>query len=91
MSIQPVCFIEKDGSYLCAQSKKRKHANKDNWICIGGKFLKVKTGVLPIREVLGRQDLAYYWRYSGIDTFVSDRWETDICKVFTSVTFQAGL
>jgi 8-oxo-dGTP diphosphatase len=94
MKYTTVCYIEKDGSYLMLHRvKKENDANKDKWIGIGGKFL---NGESPedclLREVLEETGLSLNsWRYRGIVTFVSDRWETEYMHVFTSDDFSGRL
>ena len=73
--------------------KKENDANRDKWIGIGGKFL---DGESPedcvLREVYEETGLTLKsWRYRGIVTFVSDRWETEYMHIFTSDSFSGSL
>ncbi len=89
-----LCYIEKDGKYLMLHRiKKENDANRDKWIGIGGKFLE---GESPedclLREVLEETGLTLLsWRYRGIVTFVSDRWEGEYMHIFTSDSFSGRL
>jgi 8-oxo-dGTP diphosphatase len=89
-----LCYIEKNGKYLMLHRiKKENDANRDKWIGIGGKFLE---GESPedclMREVLEETGLTLLsWRYRGIVTFVSDRWEGEYMHIFTSDRFSGRL
>ena len=94
MKYTTVCYIEKDDSYLMLHRiKKENDANRDKWIGIGGKFL---DGESPedcvLREAYEETGLTLKsWRYRGIVTFVSDRWETEYMHIFTSDSFSGSL
>lgn len=94
MKYTTVCYIEKDDSYLMLHRIKNENdANHDKWIGIGGKFL---DGESPedcvLREVYEETGLTLKsWRYRGIVTFVSDRWETEYMHIFTSDSFSGSL
>lgn len=85
-----LCYIEQDDKYLMLHRvKKENDANKDKWIGIGGKF---EDGESPedcvLREVLEETGLTLTdYRYRGIVTFVSDRWETEYMHLFTASGF----
>ena len=73
--------------------KKELDANRDKWIGIGGKFLE---GESPeeclLREVKEETGLTLTdWRYRGIVTFVSDRWEGEYMHLFTAHNWQGEL
>lgn len=80
-----LCYLFKDGRYLMLHRTKKEHdANRDKWIGIGGKF---EEGESPEdcmrREVLEETGLSVTcFRYSGIVTFVSDRWEGEFMHLF---------
>ena len=82
-----LCYIEKDGAYLMLHRVSKKHdVNKDKWIGVGGKF---EDGESPeecvLRETLEETGLTLTdYRYRGIVTFVSDRWETEYMHLFTA-------
>ena len=85
-----LCHIERDGKYLMLHRvKKTIDENKDKWIGIGGKF---EEGESPedclLREVYEETGLTLtQYRYRGIVTFVSDRWETEYMHLFTGHGF----
>ena len=77
-----LCYIENErGDYLMLHRvKKENDCNRDKWIGVGGKF---EDGESPeecvLRETLEETGLTLTdWRYRGIVTFVSDRWETGV-------------
>ncbi len=87
MKYTTLCYPERDGKYLMLHRVKKEHdANRDKWIGIGGKFL---DGESPeeclLREVREETGLTLTsWRYRGIVTFVSDKWETEYMHLFTA-------
>ena len=83
-----LCYIENDrGEYLMLHRVKKAHdANHDKWIGIGGKF---EDGESPeecvCRETLEETGLTLTdYRYRGLVTFVSDRYETEYMHLFTA-------
>ena len=83
-----LCYIENErGDYLMLHRVKKEHdCNRDKWIGVGGKF---EDGESPeecvLRETLEETGLTLTdWRYRGIVTFVSDRWETEYMHLFTA-------
>ncbi len=73
--------------------KKENDANRDKWLGVGGKF---QDGESPedcvLREVFEETGLRLTsWRYRGLVTFVSDRWETEYMHVFTADGFAGEL
>ena len=82
-----LCYIEKENCYLMLHRvKKENDCNRDKWIGVGGKF---EDGESPeecvLRETLEETGLTLTdWRYRGIVTFVSDRWETEYMHLFTA-------
>ena len=86
-----LCYIERGEEWLLLHRVKKEHdANRDKWIGLGGKF---EDGESPeecmlreVREETGLQLTA--WRYRGIVTFVSDRWETEYMHLFTADAFE---
>ncbi len=87
MQYTTLCYPERDGQYLMLHRvKKEADANRDKWIGIGGKFL---DGESPeeclLRECFEETGLTLRsWRYRGIVTFVSDRWENEYMHLFTA-------
>ena len=83
-----LCYIENPaGEYLMLHRvKKENDCNHDKWIGVGGKF---EDGESPeecvLREALEETGLTLTdYRYRGIVTFVSDRWETEYMHLFTA-------
>ncbi len=89
-----LCYIEKNGKYLMLHRvKKENDANKDKWIGIGGKF---EEGESPedcvLRETKEETGLTLTsYKYCGIVTFVSDRYETEYMHLFTADGFSGEL
>jgi len=82
-----LCYMERGDEYLMLHRiKKKNDMNQDKWIGVGGKFL---DGESPeeclLREVLEETGLSLTsWRYRGIVTFASDKWETEYMHLFTA-------
>ena len=90
-----LCYIENErGDYLMLHRvKKENDCNRDKWIGVGGKF---EDGASPeecvLRETLEETGLTLTdWRYRGIVTFVSDRWETEYMHLFTATGWTGRL
>ena len=90
-----LCYIENErGDYLMLHRvKKENDYNRDKWIGVGGKF---EDGESPeecvLREPLEETGLTLTdWRYRGIVTFVSDRWETEYMHLFTATGWTGRL
>lgn len=90
-----LCYIENErGDYLMLHRvKKENDCNLDKWIGVGGKF---EDGESPeecvLRETLEETGLTLTdWRYRGIVTFVSDRWETEYMHLFTATGWTGRL
>ena len=90
-----LCYIENErGQYLMLHRvKKENDANRDKWIGIGGKF---EDGESPeecvARETLEETGLTLTkYRYRGLVTFVSDRWETEYMHLFTATGYTGTL
>lgn len=88
MILSTLCYLENDrNEYLMLHRvKKENDANRDKWIGIGGKF---EDGESPeecvVRETLEETGLTLTdYRYLGLVTFVSDRWETEYMHLFTA-------
>ena len=89
-----LCYIEQNGRYLMLHRVKKEHdENRNKWIGIGGKF---EPGESPedcvLRETLEETGLRLTkYRYCGIITFVSDRWETEYMHLFHATGFTGAL
>ena len=90
-----LCYIENDrGQYLMLHRvKKENDANHDKWIGIGGKF---EDGESPeecvLRETREETGLTLTdYRYRGLVTFVSDRWETEYMHLFTATGYTGAI
>ena len=92
MIYSTLCYIENpDGAYLMLHRvKKEQDANRDKWIGIGGKF---EDGESPeeciLREAKEETGLTLTdYRYCGLVTFVSDRWETEYMHLFHATGYE---
>lgn len=89
-----LCYPVKNGRYLMLHRvKKEGDANRDKWIGIGGKFLENESPEeCLLREVREETGLTLTsWRYRGIVTFVSDRWEGEYMHLFTAHEWQGEI
>ena len=82
-----LCYLERDGQYLMLHRvKKENDVNRDKWVGVGGKFLEGESPeeclLREVREETGLNLTAY--RYRGLVTFVSDRWEGEWMHLFTA-------
>lgn len=89
-----LCYLEQDGKYLMLHRiKKEGDMNRDKWIGVGGKFEEGESpeecALREIREETGLQ--VHGWRYRGLVTFTSDRWETEYMHLFWSSDFSGEL
>lgn len=89
-----LCYIENErGDYLMLHRvKKENDCNRDKWIGVGGKFEDGEPEECVLRETLEETGLTLTdWRYRGIVTFVSDRWETEYMHLFTATGWTGRL
>lgn len=89
-----LCYIKHDEKYLMLHRVKKTHdANKDKWIGIGGKFEdKESPEDCILREAKEETGLILTsYKYRGIVTFVSDKWETEYMHLFTADGFEGDL
>lgn len=85
-----LCYIERGDEYLLLHRvKKENDLNRDKWIGLGGKFEPDESPEeCLLREVREETGLTLTsWRYRGIVTFVSDRWEGEYMHLFTADGF----
>lgn len=89
-----LCHIEKDGKYLMLHRiKKENDLNQDKWVGIGGKFEdKESPEECNLREVYEETGIGLLnYRYCGIVTFVSDKWETEYMHIFHSDSYEGEI
>ena len=89
-----LCYLEQDGCYLMLHRVRKAHdENHDKWIGVGGKFEDRESPEdCARREVLEETGLTLTdWRYCGLITFVSDRWETEYMHLFHATGFTGTL
>lgn len=89
-----LCYIEQNGRYLLLHRvKKENDLNRDKWVGIGGKFEENESPeeclLREVREETGLTPTDY--RYCGIITFVSDRWEGEYMHLFHATGFTGDL
>ena len=85
-----LCYIEQGDKYLMLHRvKKENDVNKDKWVGIGGHFEEDESPeeclLREVREETGLQLISY--RFRGIVTFISDRWDTEYMHLFTADRF----
>lgn len=73
--------------------KKEHDINKDKWVGVGGHF---EEGESPeeclLREVKEETGLTLTsWRFRGLVTFLSDRWQTEYMCLYTADGFEGEL
>ena len=89
-----LCYIEKDGKYLMLhRTKKENDLNHDKWVGIGGKFEENESPEeCLLRETIEETGLRLTsYKYRGIVTFVSDRWEGEYMHLFTADGFEGDI
>ncbi len=90
-----LCYIHNDRgqTLLIHRVKKKNDLNHDKWIGVGGKFEDKESPeeclLREVKEETGLTLTAY--RYRGIVTFVSDKWETEYMHLFTADGFTGEL
>ena len=89
-----LCYIKSDDKILMLHRiRKKNDLNEGKWVGIGGKFQDRESPEdCLLRETLEETGLTLTeYRYRGIITFVSDRWETEYMHLFTSTAFTGQL
>ena len=95
MILSTLCYLENPaGEYLMLHRVKKEHdANRDKWIGLGGKLEEGESPeecvVREIREETGLTLTDYRWR--GLVTFVSDRWETEYMYLYTATGWEGTI
>ncbi len=89
-----LCYLERDGKYLMLHRvKKANDPSHDKWIGVGGKFEDGESpeecALRETREETGLTLTSY--RYRGLVSFVSDRWETEYMHLFTADAWEGEL
>ena len=87
-------YIERGGAYLMLhRTKKENDLNHDKWIGVGGKFEPDESPEeCMLREAREETGLTLTsWRYRGVVTFVSDRYETEYMHLFTADAWTGAL
>ena len=82
-----LCYIRRgEDNLMLHRVKKKNDINHDKWIGVGGKFEdKESPEDCLLREVWEETGLTLTgYRYRGIVTFVSDRYETELMHLFTA-------
>lgn len=90
-----LCYLENDrGEYLMLHRiKKKNDLNHDKWVGVGGKFEADESPEECVcRETREETGLTLTdYRYRGLVTFVSDKWETEYMHVFTATGWTGRL
>ena len=89
-----LCYIERDDQYLMMHRiKKENDINKDKWIGVGGHFEKDESPeeclLREVKEETGLTLTSY--RFRGLITFISDRWNTEYMCLYTANGFEGEL
>ena len=94
MLLTTLCYMERDGQYLMLhRTKKEKDINKDKWIGVGGKFKdKESPEDCLLREVKEETGLTLTsWKFRGIVTFITDRYETEFMHLYTADDWEGDM
>ncbi len=94
MSLTTLCYIEQDGKYLMMHRVKKKNdINQEKWIGIGGHFEPNESPeeclLREAKEETGLTLTSY--RFRGLVTFLSDRWETEYMCLYTADGYEGEL
>ena len=89
-----LCYItEGENCLMLHRTKKENDQSHDKWLGIGGKFEDKESpedcAIREIKEETGLDVTDY--RYRGIVTFISDRWETEYMHLFTVTGFEGNI
>ncbi|MEE1087247.1 MAG: 8-oxo-dGTP diphosphatase [Schaedlerella sp.] len=91
MKLTTLCYIEKDDKYLMLHRIiKKNDVNKDKWVGVGGRFEADESPedclLREVREETGYRLTSY--RFRGLVTFVSEKYETEYMSLFTAAGFE---
>lgn len=89
-----LCYIlDKDEVLMLHRTAKQNDENEGKWIGVGGKIEEDESpDECLLREVREETGLSLTsWRYRGVVTFVSDRWEGEYMHLFTADAFTGKL
>lgn len=89
-NLTTLCYIEKDNQYLMLHRvSKKQDVNKDKWIGVGGHFEADESPeeclLREVKEETGLTLISY--RFRGLVTFISDRWQTEYMCLYTADGF----
>lgn len=89
-NLTTLCYIEKDDQYLMLHRvSKKQDVNKDKWIGVGGHFEADESPeeclLREVKEETGLTLISY--RFRGLVTFISDRWQTEYMCLYTADGF----
>ena len=93
-NLTTLCYIEKDDQYLMLHRvSKENDINKDKWIGVGGHFEPDESPeeclLREVREETGFTLTSY--RFRGIVTFISDKWQTEYMCLYTADGFEGEM
>lgn len=94
MSLTTLCYIEKDGCYLMMHRiKKKNDVNQEKWVGIGGHFeVDESPEECLLREAMEETGLTLTsYRFRGLVTFISDKWETEYMCLYTADGFEGEI
>lgn len=94
MFLTTLCYMEQGDKYLMLHRvKKQKDINKDKWIGVGGKFEdKESPEDCLLREVKEETGLTLTsYRFRGIITFITDRYETEYMHLYTADAWEGDM
>ncbi len=94
MGLTTLCYIEKNNQYLMLHRVVKKNdINKDKWVGIGGHFEKDESPeeclLREAKEETGLTLTSY--RFRGLVTFLSDKWDTEYMCLYTADAYEGEL
>ena len=94
MSLTTLCYIEQDGKYLMMHRVKKKNdVNQEKWVGIGGHFEADESPEeCLLREAMEETGLTLTsYRFRGLVTFISDKWETEYMCLYTADGYEGTI